>query len=160
MRVPYFDNAEVEHDEADDEVTDPARAASALAAFLALTPADRLADSRHVWANYRNVHQTIGGDEWLDPVMGVPAGPAQIWGHVQPRRLAVQTDYGPDNAHFIAVSCACDWDEEGGLYLVWRDGARLSKVGCHDGHLTNAPEFDVDVVHASPDAEFVTRLDS
>ncbi|MGL5009778.1 MAG: DUF6985 domain-containing protein, partial [Paracoccaceae bacterium] len=53
----FFDGAEVELD------TEPATLAesAALAAFLQLGPADRLAASRHVYAYYRDFHNAVGG---------------------------------------------------------------------------------------------------
>lgn len=46
--VSYFDGAEVELDEEPDP--DAPGSAAALASFLALTEADRLSDTRHVFA--------------------------------------------------------------------------------------------------------------
>ena len=61
LKLPYFDNAEVELDE---DLQEPdERAAEALAAFLRLTLADRLRDSRHVYAYYRDFHEVVGGED-------------------------------------------------------------------------------------------------
>lgn len=164
MKIPYFDHADLAYDEADNEISDPARAAQALASFLALTPSDRLADSRHIWAYYRDVHETIGGEEWLDPEMGVPAGPQDIWRHVRPRYLYINAGYEGDPACYIVVDCACDWEPEHGLMLVWRDGLRLTKAGGFDGHVSNEGAFDnpayAGIVYASSSPQHVTRLDA
>ncbi len=163
VKIPYFDGAVLEHDAANDEITDPARAAAALAAFLRLGPADRLADSRHLWAYYRDIHQMVGGKDWLDAEMGVPAGPTGIWPHVRPRWLHLASGYEGDPAAYVVISGGCDWEEEHGVMLVWRDGLRLTKAGPYDGHVSNEGAYDdpvyAGVVYASSSPEWVTRLD-
>ena len=39
------------------------------------------------------------------------------------------------------IECGCDWEPEHGLELVLEDGARVTKVGPYDGHLTNAAAY-------------------
>lgn len=163
VQVSYFDGIEIPHDARADEFTDADRATAAMSAFLALTPADRLADSPHVWAYYRDYYEMVGGQDWLDAEMGVPAGPEGIWVHVHPQQLYLSMRDG-DPACYVVVDCNCDWEQEHGLMLVWRDGKRLTKVGGFDGHVTNVDAYDdpayADVVYAASAAEYVTRLDA
>jgi hypothetical protein len=90
IRIPYFDNAEVSRCD-DDEVApgDTAAAEAVLASFLALTPTDRIADSRHVFAYYRDYREAVGGKDWLDAEMGVPQTAADIWHSVTPGPVTV-----------------------------------------------------------------------
>ncbi|WP_240230868.1 DUF6985 domain-containing protein [Devosia lacusdianchii] len=159
FKVPYFDNAEMETIEA----VEDAGAAAALAAFVALTPADRLADARHVFAYYKDYHQAVGGEDWLDEQMGVPETPADIWRHVTPGgEIAVEKGRKGDDNWYVVMEANCAWEEEHGLMLVWRNGTTLTKVGGYDGHLTNvnayADDSLVDVVYAASDPTFTTRL--
>jgi hypothetical protein len=66
--VPYFDDAEVELAQEADR--DDAKSIAALNAFLALASADREADSRHVFACYKDFYAETGEPEWLDEEMG------------------------------------------------------------------------------------------
>lgn len=163
VQVAYFDGADVPHDSRHDEIADPARATAAMSAFLALSPADRLADSRHVWAYYRDYYEIVGGQDWLDAKMGVPAGPEDIWPHVHPQELYLAIGPEGDPASYVIVSCACDWEEEHGLALVWRDGKRLTKAGADDGWPTNGGAYDPSgyssVVYDSSSPQHLTRLD-
>lgn len=159
--APYFDGAEIELlDEPDPGVPG---AAAALAAFLRLTPADRVSDSRHVFAYYRDYHEAVGGEDWLDAQMGVPETPADIWAHVAPKTLELRKGRGGDDTWYVMVEADCAWEEEHGLLLVWRNGTTLNKVGGYDGHATNENAYADsalrDVVYAATDPAYTTRLD-
>ena len=64
---------------------------------------------------------------------------------------------------YVVVEANCDWEEEHGLMLVWKDGKRLTKVGGYDGHLSNVWAYDDDtlenVVYAASNPKFQTLLD-
>lgn len=159
FKVPYFDNAEMDMIE---EVLDEG-AAAALAAFLALTPQDRIADAPHVFAYYKDYHQAVGGEDWLDEKMGIPETPADIWKYVTPGfEVDVTQGHGGDENWYVVMEANCEWEEEHGLMLVWRNGATLSKVGGYDGHVTNRDAYDddglIDVVYAASDPSHTTRL--
>jgi len=36
---------------------------------------------------------------------------------------------------YFSIEGNCDWEEEHGLQLVFRDGTEVTKVGQYDGHL-------------------------
>lgn len=42
---------------------------------------------------------------------------------------------------YVAVDCRCDWEEEHGLQLVFRQGRMLTRVSDQDGHLTEAHAY-------------------
>lgn len=157
IRIPYFDNAEVE---LIDDPEDPG-AEMALETFLMLTPADRIVDSRHVFAYYRDFHEAVGGQDWLDEQMGVPETPADIWKHVTPTTLDLRKGRGDDSSWYVMVEANCAWEEEHGLLLVWRDGRTLTKVGGYDGHVTNANAYADDglrdVVYVATNPNHTTR---
>ncbi|RDH43718.1 hypothetical protein B9G39_09845 [Zooshikella ganghwensis] len=48
--------------------------------------------------------------------------------------------YG-DKAIYISLSCECDWEEEHGLLLVFKEGRYINKLGGYDGHLTNSDAY-------------------
>ncbi|MCX8995509.1 hypothetical protein NOF55_00120 [Rhizobiaceae bacterium BDR2-2] len=158
IQVPYFDNAEVELAE---DIDDP-DAATALQAFLSLTAADRLADSRHVFAYYRDFHEAVGGEDWLDERMGVPETPADIWKHVTPGPVLFENGRKDDTSWYVVMEAECRWEEEHGLMMVWRNGTALCKVGGYDGHPTNVNAYAdpglADVVYAATNKTYRTYL--
>ena len=158
VAVGWFDGAEVELEE-----PETSRDATALKNFLKLTAQDRLNASRHVYAYYRDFHYAVGGEDWLDSQMGIPATPEDIWNHVQPQLLFVASRDDMPGHSYVVVEANCDWEEEHGLMLVWKDGKRLTKVGGYDGHLSNVWAYDDDtlenVVYAASNPKFQTLLD-
>ena len=164
--IPYFDNRIVTVDqraEVGDLHTLSGAGAFILNAYMGMTSADRLADTRHVYAYYRDIHYHVGGETSLDPFMGVPSSPAAIWNFVQPREIYLMSGFDADPHHYVVAACDCDWEREHGLTLVWRDGTTLCKVGPSDGHTTNVDAFDdpsmQNVVYPAIDARFRTMVE-
>ena len=158
VAVGWFDGAEVELEEPETSVD-----AIALENFLKLTAQDRLNASRHVHAYYLDFHDAAGGEDWLDSQMGIPATPEDIWNHVQPQLLFVASRDDMPGHSYVVVEANCDWEEEHGLMLVWKDGKRLTKVGGYNGHLSNVWAFAnnalENVVYAASDPRFQTLLE-
>ncbi|WP_313196008.1 DUF6985 domain-containing protein [Shinella zoogloeoides] len=158
--VPYFGGREVELDD-DGDPADP-RSAAALAVFLALTEADRISDSAHVFAFCSDYCEEAGRPEWLDEIMEVPENPTNIWDHVMSGPVMVRKGRGDDNNWYVVMEAECAWDTEHGLMLVWHQGKTLTKVGGYNGHLTDAGAYrDADlrnVVYKARNPQFTTRL--
>lgn len=158
--VAYFDDAEVEFDGEIDP--DDPKSTSALAAFLALSKQDRLSDTRHVFAFYRDYYEEADKPEWLDEEVGVLQLPADIWNHVTPGTLILEKGRNDDDDWFVVIEAECGWDTEHGLMLVWRNGTALTKVGGYNGHLTNANAYAdpslQNVVYKARNPEFTTRI--
>ena len=160
LKVPYFDNMEIEFSDNDYEPADQP-AAAARNAFLTLTSDDRLRDSRHVYAYYRDFREAVGGEDWMDEEMGVPEKPEDIWSFVDPNELGVWSGYDGDANHYVYLEANCGWEEEHGLLLVWRNGTMLNKVGGFDGHATNANAYADDslreIVYKASNPGYTTR---
>ena len=163
LKVPYFNNIEVEI--SDTENINEKNAITAIDNFLALTEANRIADSYHIFAYYKDFHKDVGGEDWLDEEMGIPESPTDIWKYVKPNRMiCIEKGYDGDDNWYITMEANCDWEEEHGLMLVWRNGTTLTKVGGYDGHLTNVNAFAddnmINVVYAASNPEYKTFLNS
>lgn len=162
ISVAYFDHATVELTDDDGHIENGQPAAlKALDAFLALTAIDRLADSNHIYAYYRDYHEAVGGEDWLDEQMGVPQTPEDVWTHVTPGQVMVWQDRNDGDLWHVVMEAECAWEEEHGLMLVWRGGSALTKVGGYDGHASNGDAYarsDMDdIVYAATDPKYVTR---
>ncbi|KIT17037.1 DUF6985 domain-containing protein [Jannaschia aquimarina] len=154
VRPPIFGGVEVALLEFE-PITDDGRAA--FDRFMTLPPEALSTTWRHVYAYYRDYHSAVGGEDWLDAQMGVPAGPEAIWAHVRPRSITVRQDYFK-TAWFVSLEADCDWEAEHGLNICWRDGTDLVKVGGYDGHVTNDDAYDdpklANVIYAASSPEF------
>ncbi len=58
-----------------------------------------------------------------------------IWNFVTPTEIIIHWDENGD--YYLCVSCECEWEEEHGLQLVFKDGQTLTRASGHDGHFTD-----------------------
>ncbi|MFD4672821.1 DUF6985 domain-containing protein [Lentzea sp. NPDC058450] len=113
---------------------------AAVKAFLALDGRALEAAAAGVFDYYRHMGE-IFGDE-LDDFPRI-AGPDQVWDHVTFGHEVTVTRGDEGDPVFVSVEAECEWEVEHGLQVVFREGARITKVGPYDGHLKN----DEDVLY-------------
>ena len=140
--IPFFDNLPLpitytEVPTGPAEANRWVRAAdAALTRFLALGSAVRHEATPLVLANYQQMLDLSD----IEPL--TVAEPTDIWRFVHPTAVSVTQDYVQHGDEwragdlYVQVSCECDWEEEHGLQLVFREGRMLTRVSDQDGHLT------------------------
>lgn len=138
--VPVFGNAALPF-AVDGYADDPAPEDfhAAIRTFLALDRTVLEDASPAVFEYYRDMADEFGDD--LDDFPAI-ASPGEVWNHVQFDRHEVSVQRDDDGEPvYVSVECECAWEPEHGLQIVFRDGARITKVGPYDGHLTNASAY-------------------
>jgi hypothetical protein len=60
---------------------------------------------------------------------------------VHPSEIYVTRRPKNDQDIYIQIACECDWEEEHGLQLVFRQGKKLTRVSSQDGHITEADAY-------------------
>lgn len=112
----------------------------AVATFL--TTDDRaLRDaSANAFAYYLDTVRLVREQGW-DLQLPEIAGPESVWDHVSFGGEFHVDRNADDGQVYVSIECACTWEPEHGLQLVFRGGRTVSKVGPFDGHLTNASAF-------------------
>ena len=65
-----------------------------------------------------------------------------VWEFIHPTEIYVARRPYKDQDMYIQVACECDWEEEHGLQLVFRQGKKLTRISDQDGHLTEADAYD------------------
>lgn len=69
--------------------------------------------------------------------------PRDLWDHVRfGREVYVERRHYGDQKLYASIECGCDWEEEHGLQIVFREGLAITKLGPFDGHLSNADAYD------------------
>jgi hypothetical protein len=142
--IPHFDGKQVElffEDEAE-----LLRFADAIRSFLALSPTDRAAATRHAWAYFKDFTDDVGF-EWVDAGMeALPQNSDDIWNFVTPNTLSATESWDVGNREatrqFFTLDANCGWEAEHGLSMSWRDGKTLVKLSAFDGHATNGHAYD------------------
>jgi hypothetical protein len=130
FEIPYFDNKKLKIGFI--EAKYPPYLDSAdrvLRNFLTLTPKERINDSELVFKYY---DQTLKF-EYINDLHVKTA--SEIWHHVRANEIIIH--YDENRAFYLCVSCDCDWEEEHGLQLVFKDGLTLTRASGHDGHFVD-----------------------
>ncbi|MEI9908212.1 MAG: hypothetical protein WDO71_00170 [Bacteroidota bacterium] len=128
--IPYFDNkklpigfVEAKHQPYLDS------ADKVLQNFIALNPIDKIKDSEIVNHYYCETLK----DGYTNPLNITTT--QEIWNFVTPTEIIIHWD--ENGGFYLCVSCKCEWEEEHGLQLVFKDGQTLTRAGGHDGHFTD-----------------------
>ena len=79
-----------------------------------------------------------------------------VWDHVRiGTEIMVERRSRGDQAIYLSIESGCEWEEEHGLQLIFREGRTITKLGQYDSHLTNSDAFGnsayEDVVYVSLD---------
>ncbi|GAA2864001.1 hypothetical protein Acy02nite_72130 [Actinoplanes cyaneus] len=110
---------------------------AAIRNFLTLDRSVLLAAAPHIFAYYRDVTEDAG-DDWRVEI----DSPADVFDHLRFVELVtIERDQLDDRHVYVSVEGDCDWNDEDGLQLVFRDGLAVTKAGPFDGHLTNAGAY-------------------
>ncbi|WP_299775145.1 hypothetical protein [uncultured Tateyamaria sp.] len=154
ISLPLFDGASVALLSDLDEM--PSAARDALGRLEQLTPEDRLSITPHVYAYYLDMH-THADSAWIDDVMARPGQVDDIWKNVRPVSITVKsrpanssTCTTADPLFFVLLEANCDWDDEDGLLLSWKDGQELVKVGDYDDKPVHTDPALSGVIYHSP----------
>jgi hypothetical protein len=139
IAVPYFDNRLIPVSlgatglPAAIVPNDAAEIDNMLEAFLSMGPSERERAGKHVLALCHDFLQAVGADTDDARAMLAITDPADIWAHVSGETIHIykETRYG-DAPLYIMLLCGCDWEEEHGLQLVYRNGNELVRVSEQD----------------------------
>ncbi|WP_286920402.1 DUF6985 domain-containing protein [Flavobacterium sp. UBA4197] len=150
IEIPFLDNLKLEiifmDFEPEYDRTFIQEADQSLTNFLKLTTNDRRSISGLVFNNCMNFLADVGFDE-ADEALRQIKNENEIWKFIQPTEIYISRRHSGDNDIYLQIACECDWEEEHGLQLVFRQGKRLTRISGQDGHLTEADAYD------KPDSE-------
>jgi hypothetical protein len=128
--MPYFDNKKIKvgfvepkhklYLDAADKVLED---------FMGLSSVDRVKHSDIVYHYYSETLK-YGYTKPLDIKTA-----KDVWNFVTPKEIIIHWD--ENGAFYLCVSCMCEWEEEHGLQLVFKDGITLSRASGHDGHFAD-----------------------
>jgi hypothetical protein len=145
IEVSFFDNArlsvtfmgfEPEHD-----MTFIDEADQAMTNFLNFTSEDRNSISDLAYKNCMDFLDAVGYDEIDEPLRQIVEC-NDIWNFIQPTEIYVTRRPYKEKDIYIQIACECDWEQEHGLQLVFRQGKKLTRISDQDGHLTEADAYD------------------
>ena len=122
LEIPLFDNKMIAIGiGAADHKEILEKADSALDNFMNLTAKDRLSNSQKV-LNYYQKCLEYGMSKGLD----IQAD-SDVWNYVFPTEIIVESISGEGT--LVMINCECEWEQEHGLMLTFKNGKDLIKVG-------------------------------
>lgn len=95
------------------------RQRDAARAALALTPGMRQRLEAMLYANYEDAAGDYEDDDEAAPP--AVAAPADVWDHAWLQELAIPA-HGDARGRYFHLSFGCDWEEEHGCEVLFRDG--------------------------------------
>lgn len=128
VEIPYFKNKQLKivFTEVDSE-SYIQLADIALENFMQLSISDSNNNSSQIIENYK---QNLIFDYTIRLEL---KSDDEIWNFVYPSNiLLVQNE---DGVFYVLVECGCEWEEEHGLQLVFKNGQQLTRVSYNDGGL-------------------------
>ena len=140
VSIPFFDELKLSFTfDGDDLKNDDSFSSEAnklIELFLMKNNNDRLIASNLVYQNYRTVQNYYDSQ----PIRSEPLKlktENEIWKFIYPQGINVCRDSLDEKNLYLRVECECEWEEEHGLQLIFKNGAELVRVSSIDGHLTD-----------------------
>lgn len=139
IAIPFFDNEmltitfldfEPEHDKTFIDDAD-----QALTNFLKLNVNERNLISDLAYKNCMDFLDAVVFDEADEPLREIE-NKNEIWEFIQPTEIYVTRRPYKEQDIYVQIACECDWDQEHGLQLVFRQGKKLTRISNQDEHLT------------------------
>lgn len=145
IEIPFFDNEKLTITfmdfEPENDKTFIDEADHALTNFLKFNLEDRNLVSELVYKNCMDFLDKVEFDEADEPLRQIN-DKNEIWDFVQPTEIYISRRHRRDNDIYLQIACECDWEQEHGLQLVFRQGKKLTRISDQDGHLTEADAYD------------------
>lgn len=113
----------------------------ALKLFIEKTESDKLLISNLVHKNCMDFLNAVDFNE-DDQALWDIKEVNEIWNYVQPIEIYISRRPYHDEKMYINVNCECNWEQEHGLQLVFKQGEKITRVSQIDGHLTDADAYN------------------
>ncbi len=113
----------------------------ALTNFLAIGRDSSAALAPHIWQNCKEFLEAIGYEEEDQALWDIKHA-HEIWPFVDFRNVYVERRHRRDQDIYISLKGECEWEQEHGLQLVFRQGKKLTRVSQIDGHLTESDAYN------------------
>ncbi len=145
IQIPFFGNTELKVTFLDfvpeDDQAYLLEADNAMKNFLLKNSDERFELSALVRQNCREFLEAIGYDEVDKPLWEIEHKD-EIWTFVYPQEITLTRRHRRDEDIYLSIMCDCEWEQEHGLQLVFRQGKQLTRISAQDGWVTEADAYD------------------
>ncbi|MDD5769834.1 MAG: hypothetical protein PHE25_02610 [Candidatus Gracilibacteria bacterium] len=130
ISVPYFENQKIQFVIEKKLDEDNAIFDNVISNFLKLNEKDKLKISKYAYESYKDFVNIVGEDEFNF----VLNKQEDIRKYIHPYKIYI-TKRRKDGLVYLSINTNCDWEEEHGLQIVYKNGNEIVRVGPIDGHL-------------------------
>jgi hypothetical protein len=139
VKIPFFNHVEVVITFSNylpgEDANFLEEADAVIRAFLQKGKADKLAISHLVHKNCMDFLHAIGFEE-EDKHLWEIEDKDKIWKYIQLEEIFVSRNPYKREDIYVQLCCECDWEQEHGLQIIFKEGKEVTRVSAQDGHLT------------------------
>ena len=145
IEIPFFNNQKIKITfmdfipESDTEFIKEAD--NALKSFLEKSESDKFLISNLAHENCMEFLNAVEFDEADQPLWDIK-DKNQIWKYIYPQDIYVTRSHDKYEIIYLNLACECEWEQEHGLQLLFRQGEKLTRISEQDGHITETDPFD------------------
>ncbi|GGX47951.1 DUF6985 domain-containing protein [Undibacterium squillarum] len=153
VAVPALDGLECEFLlEGYEDDAHPEEFHEAVRRFLSAGPDMLRAAQQHIYYYYLDCAKLAKSEKRDCPEI---QHAAQLWDHLEfGAEILVRRRSDAEQGVYLVLECDCDWNEEDGLQIVFREGNRVSRVSAFDDFLSNQEVYGIaeldSIVYQSP----------
>lgn len=145
IEIPFFDNKKMKITFMDfipeGDTKFITEADKALKAFLQKSEVDRLLISNLAYENCMDFLNAVEFDEADQPLWNIKEK-KQIWKFIYPQDIYVTRSHDKFGTIYLNIACDCEWEQEHGLQLLFKEGEKLTRISEQDGHITEFDSYD------------------
>ncbi len=149
IEIPFFENKRMKITfmdfipERDTEFIKEAD--KALKSFLKKSESDRLLISNLAYENCMEFLNAVEFDDADQPLWDLKDN-NQIWKFIYPKDIYVTRSHDKFEIMYLNLACECEWEQEHGLQLLFKEGEKLTRISEQDGHITESDSYEKPII--------------
>jgi hypothetical protein len=149
IEIPFFENKRMKITfmdfipERDTEFIKEAD--KALKSFLKKSESDRLLISNLAYENCMEFLNAVEFDDADQPLWDLK-DKNQIWKFIYPKDIYVTRSHDKFEIIYLNLACECEWEQEHGLQLLFKEGEKLTRISEQDGHITESDSYEKPII--------------
>ncbi|WP_251007438.1 DUF6985 domain-containing protein [Tenacibaculum dicentrarchi] len=149
IEIPFFDNKKMKITFMDfipeNDTEFIKEADKALKSFLKKSKNDRLLISNLAYENCMEFLNAVEFDDVDKPLRDIK-DKNKIWKFIYPQDIYVTRSHDKFEIIYLNLACECEWEQEHGLQLLFKEGEKLTRISEQDGHITESDSYENPII--------------
>ena len=112
---------------------------------MAKPESDRLLISNLAHENCMEFLNAVEFDEADQPLWNIK-DKNQIWKFIYPQDIYITRSHDKFEIIYLNLACECEWEQEHGLQLLFKEGEKLTRISEQDGHITESDSYEKPII--------------